>query len=109
ELCVERIPQVLATAVLDPGKQLIGSKAEGDGRKKMQSLRLVLEVALIGVIHIGDASTYCVESFKWANERSGQKNLNFDAAASCGANRLGEPNCTWVEAGQAFGPVGDHL
>src|SRR5262249_18126481 len=53
----------------------------------MQSLRLVLEVALIGVIHIGDASTYCVESFKWANERSGQKNLNFDAAASCGANR----------------------
>src|SRR5262245_44124847 len=109
ELPVERVPQVLTTAVLDPRKQLICGKAEGDGREEMQSLRLVLEVAFVGMIHVCDAGTYCVKSFEWANERPGQKNFDFDTATSCGADCLREPNCAWVKARQTCGPVGHHL
>ena len=75
----------------------------------MECLRFPFEISLVRMVHVGHARTHRVKGFERTDERSGQKNLNFDAPAGCGADRFRETNSTWVEAGQTFGPVGHHL
>ena len=56
ELAAERIPQLLTAAVLDPREQLVCGEAEGHRpQKKLKRRRLLFEVALERVIHVGDA------------------------------------------------------
>jgi hypothetical protein len=44
-----------------------------------------------------------------AHERAGRKNLDLDAAAGRGTDRLRKTNGAGVKARQSFGPVGHHL
>jgi hypothetical protein len=61
------------------------------------------------MIHVSDAGTYRVEGFERANERTGRKHLDLDAAIGRNADRLRKTNCAGVKTRRTFGPVGHHL
>src|SRR5262249_10809572 len=108
ELTAERVPQLLAAAVMDPREQLICGEAIGDCCEELERRGLLYEVTFIRMIHVGDTGAYRFEVFERADKPSGQKNLYFDAPSGRGLDRLCETNCAWVKAG-TFGPVGHHL
>jgi hypothetical protein len=60
-------------------------------------------------VHVGDASGYCVKCFECAHERTGRKNLDFNASSCRGTNRLRKANRTGVKTWRTVGPVGHHL
>ena len=75
----------------------------------MERRRLLFEVALERVIHVGDAGPDRVEGLERAHQRAGRKNLDLDAAAGRGADRLRETDRAAVKARRTLGPVGHHL
>jgi hypothetical protein len=109
ELSGERVPQLLAAAILNPREQLVRGEAEGNRCEEMERRRLLFEVAFIRMIHVSDAGAHRIKGFERAHERPGQKNLYLDTPCGRSLDRLCETNCAWVKAGQTFGPVGHHL
>jgi hypothetical protein len=110
ELVAERVPQILSAAVVDPRKQFVCGESERNCVvKKIERRRLLFEVALGRMIHVGDAGPYRVEGFERAHQCAGRKNLDLDAAAGRIADRLREANRAGLKARRTFRPIGHHL
>src|SRR5262245_23581183 len=95
ELAAELIPQLLPSAVLYPGYQLVGGEAERNGREEIQRWRLACEVALERMIHVDEATAHRLECFERAYECASREDLDLDAPAArlldgaCDASRAG--------------------
>ena len=61
------------------------------------------------MVHVGDAGAYRIEGLEWAHQRAGWKDIDLDAVAGRGGNRLGETDGAGVQARHIFRPVGYHL
>ena len=82
ELSAERVPQLLAAAVLDPCEQFVRGETKGMAEKKWSAGDFACEVALERVIHVGDAGPDRVEGLERAHQCAGRKDLDLDAPAA---------------------------
>src|SRR5205085_2838398 len=78
ELDAERVPQLLATAVMKPGKLLVRGEAERNSGKELECRGLLIKVPDVGVAHVGDTRTHRIEALKRAHQRADRKHLDFD-------------------------------
>jgi hypothetical protein len=61
------------------------------------------------MVHVGDAGAYRIEGLKWAHQCASWKDIDLDAVARGGGNRLRQANSAGVKARHIFRPIGNHF
>ena len=106
---IDFVPQLLATAMVEPGIGFSGGHAKGHSRKKLRGSDLAAPIVGSRVSHLGSTGRYRIEHFHGRHQLTGAVHANTHAASRQRFDAPGELIGPRAQRREVGGPRCDHI